>query len=85
MMIRLATAYIALMVLLALTVGSSFLPLGIGNTVVNLAISGAKAAVILIAFMGLRTGEPVVRLVAAATAFWLLVLFGLSWIDLRGV
>src|SRR6185312_11848531 len=51
MMIRLATAYIALMVLLALTVGSSFLPLGIGNTVVNLAISGAKTAVILIAFM----------------------------------
>jgi cytochrome c oxidase subunit 4 len=85
MIVRFVGAYLALIALLALTVGSSFLPLGFGNTLVNLAIAFAKAGVILVAFMGLRRGEPLLRLVAAVAGLWLLILFGLSWVDLRGV
>jgi cytochrome c oxidase subunit 4 len=84
-MLRLATAYIALLALLALTIGSSFLPLGFGNTAINLGVAGAKAVIIALAFMKLRAGGPLPRLVVATTGLWLLILFGLSWIALRGV
>jgi len=85
MILRLARAYLLLLALLALTVASSFVPLGFGNTAINLAIAAAKAAIILVVFMKLSTNGPLVRLAMAATAFWLIILFGLSWIDLRGV
>lgn len=84
-MIRIAAVYLALLALLALTVGSTFLPLGFGNTIANLTISGAKTALILIAFMGVGREGPLVRLAAALSGFWLLILFVLSWITLRGV
>jgi cytochrome c oxidase subunit 4 len=84
-MIRLATAYVALLALLALTVASTFIPLGPINTVINLAVAVAKAGIILIVFMGLRRAGPLPILAAATAGFWLLILFGLSWIGLRGV
>lgn len=83
--LRLALTYFALLVLLALTVGSNFLPLGFGNTALNLAIAAMKAALIAIVFMELRSGGPLPRLALGATLFWLLILFALSWIALRGV
>ena len=82
---RLVYAWLGLMLLLALTVGSSFIPLGVGNSVVNLAIAVAKATIVLAVFMELRRGEPLLHLAAAAVGFWLLILFVLSWIALRGV
>ena len=75
-------AWIALMGLLALTLGSAFVPMGTLNTVVNLGIAGLKAAFVAIVFMGLRRDDPLLRLAAAGALFWLLTLFALTFSDI---
>jgi cytochrome c oxidase subunit IV len=77
---KLTFAYVVLLALLALTVGSSFFDLGGFNSALNLVIAAAKAAVIATLFMQL-TGEGVLpSLAAAATGLWLAILFGLTLI-----
>jgi cytochrome c oxidase subunit 4 len=71
----------ALMVLFALTLGSSFVPLHGFNAIVNVVIAIAKAALVAVIFMKLRTGTALVRLVALAGVAWLLILIGLSLTD----
>ncbi|WP_315926974.1 hypothetical protein [Mesorhizobium sp. SP-1A] len=78
---KLALAYVGLLVLLALTVGSSFIPLGGLNASVNMAVGMAKAAVIAVAFMHIVRAEALVHLVAIAVATWLLILAGLTLIS----
>ena len=74
--------WIALMVLLALTLGSSFVPLHGFNTTVNVAIALVKATLVAGVFMRLRTSSALVRLAALAGVMWLLILIGLSFTDL---
>lgn len=74
--------WLALMGLLTLTVASSFVPLHGWNSTLNLAIAGAKAALVAWVFMRLRGGTPLVRLVAAAAMMWVAILIGLSLTDL---
>jgi cytochrome c oxidase subunit 4 len=71
----------ALMVLLALTVGSSFVPLGAWNSAINLLIAGLKALLVAGFFMHLRDSSPLVRLVAMVGVVWLAILVGLSLTD----
>jgi cytochrome c oxidase subunit IV len=71
----------ALLALLAFTVGSSFVPAGEWNLVVNLAIAGGKAALVAIFFMHLRTGTALLRLVAAAGVIWLGIMLTLTLAD----
>jgi cytochrome c oxidase subunit 4 len=73
--------WVALMVLFALTLASSFVPLHGFNAAVNVAIAVGKAALVAVIFMRLRTGTPLVRLVAIAGVVWLLILIGLSLTD----
>ena len=73
--------YAGLMALLALTVGSTFVPLGIGNALVNLAVAAAKAALIGLVFMHLRRSSMLVSLTVAVLAIWLCFLFGLTLND----
>lgn len=73
--------YIALMGLLALTMGSIFIDLGALNPVVNLGIALAKALLISLFFMHLWESSNLVRLFAVGGVFWLLLLFGLSMGD----
>jgi cytochrome c oxidase subunit IV len=73
--------WVALMVLFALTLASSFVPLHGFNAVVNVAIAVAKAVLVGVIFMRLRTGTALVRLVAVAGVVWLLILTGLSLTD----
>lgn len=75
---KLVLAYAGLLVLLALTVGSSFIDLGGFNATLNLAIAAAKAAIIAMVFMHLATSDTLPRLVVAAAGLWLLILFGLT-------
>jgi cytochrome c oxidase subunit 4 len=75
---KLALAYVALMALLALTVGSSFIDLGGFNAALNLAIAAAKAGIIAVLFMHLAETEPLPRLAVAAAGLWLAILFGLT-------
>ncbi len=74
-------AYAGLLALLALTVGSSFVPLHGLNASVNMAVGAAKAVVIVLAFMHMGREEALVRLVAAAVGVWLLILTALTLIS----
>ena len=51
--------WLALAALLAVTVGSAYVPLGPFNSVVNLIIAAIKAALIAVFFMNLKDFEPV--------------------------
>ncbi|MGI9024577.1 MAG: cytochrome C oxidase subunit IV family protein [Burkholderiaceae bacterium] len=73
--------WLALMVLLLLTLGSAYVSLGWLNSVINLAIAAAKALLVMLFFMHLRSGHYVLRIVAAAGFFWLALLIGLAMTD----
>ena len=74
--------WLALLALLALTAGSSYVPLGTFNVVANFAIAAVKAALVLVFFMHVARGEVAVRIAAAAGLLWLGFLFALSFIDI---
>ena len=71
----------ALLALLTLTLVLAYQPLGVLSIVVALGIATAKASLVLLLFMELRTSSNLVRLAAAAGAIWLLVLFLLTISD----
>lgn len=73
--------WIALLLLLALTTGSSFVAMGPFNLVVNLAIALAKALLVVFFFMHVRSGSPMTRIAAVAGLLWLALLAGLSLTD----
>ena len=73
--------YIALMILLALTVGAAFIDLGPLNLVVALAIAVTKAVLIVLFFMHIRYANPLSRLFAGIGFFWLLILFSQTLAD----
>ena len=73
--------WIALMVLLLLTFGSSYLKLGAWNNAINLAIAVAKALLVAVFFMHLRSASAMLRIVAATALFTLALLFVLSHTD----
>ncbi|HEY2863865.1 MAG TPA: cytochrome C oxidase subunit IV family protein [Casimicrobiaceae bacterium] len=73
--------WVALLALLLLTLGSAYLKLGWANSAINLAIAVAKALLVMIFFMHLRSSHYVLRIVAAAGFFWLAILIGLAFTD----
>jgi cytochrome c oxidase subunit 4 len=73
--------WLALMVLLAATTASAFVPLGNFNLPVSLAIAVTKALVVLLFFMELRGSKALVRSFAAAGFFWLLIMITLTGAD----
>ncbi|HEX6506821.1 MAG TPA: cytochrome C oxidase subunit IV family protein [Chloroflexota bacterium] len=77
----LVLVWLALLVLLALTVGSSYVPLHGWNATINIAIAAVKAALVAIFFMRLRASGALVRLIAASGVIWALILIGLSLVD----
>ena len=70
--------WLALMLLLGLTVGSAYIPLGIGNGLINYGVAVAKAALVVIFFMHLDRSRALVCLAAMAGLFWLVFMFSLS-------
>jgi len=68
-------------VLLGLTLGMAFVPLGKGNIAVAVAIGAAKALIVVFVFMELSRGHPLKLIFAGAGLFWLAILFGLSFTD----
>ena len=79
------TSYLAvwavLLAFLAATVGSSFVAVGAWNLVINFMIACAKAALVAIFFMHLRTGPALLRIVAAAGVVWLGIMLTLTLAD----
>jgi cytochrome c oxidase subunit 4 len=72
---------VALLLLLAASAGSSFLPMGAFNTVSNLGISVIKTLLVMAFFMRLRWEKPLLRIAAAVGFSWLFVLIALSAAD----
>ena len=81
MLRRLGLTYLALLVLLALTVWSTGFDLGWGNTALNLAIAFAKATLIGLVFMQLIRASPLVTVAVGVLALWLSILFVLPLVD----
>ena len=76
-------SFALLMALLVLTVGASFVNLGPFNVAAALAISVAKALVIILFFMEVRYSRPLTWLFAAAGFIWLLLLLVFIQSDYR--
>jgi len=73
--------WLSLLGLLLLTLGSAFLSLGAFNAVINVGVAFAKAILVMIFFMHLRSGHYILRIVAIAGFFWLAILIGLTFTD----
>ena len=71
----------ALLVLLGLTFWLAYLPLGSLNLVIALGIAAAKAGLVVLLFMELRSSNDIVRLAAAAGVLWLVIMFLLTVAD----
>lgn len=76
------SAWIALLLLLGLTVGAADLHLGAWNSVVALAIATIKALLVILFFMHARRGLPLVRVFAVTAFFWLVILVSLTLTDI---
>jgi cytochrome c oxidase subunit 4 len=73
--------WIALLVLLAITCGTSFIPLGRYNLAINMAIAIAKALLVIVVFMRLFKSAPMVLVVAIIAALDLAILVCLTLPD----
>ena len=73
--VRPVLTWIALCILLALTCGLSYVPLGNGNLIVALAIAAMKASLVALVFMRLSEPNPLTRLAAAAGPIWIFIMF----------
>jgi cytochrome c oxidase subunit 4 len=73
--------WLALMICLAATLASSYIPMGPWNTVINMGISCIKGVLIAIFFMELRHAATLLRIAAIVGLLWLALLFGISWSD----
>jgi cytochrome c oxidase subunit IV len=70
-----------LVLLLAVSLGSAYIPLGIGNVSLNLLIAVAMAITLAIFLMDLRNAQALVRVVAVAGLFWTVLMFTLIFSD----
>jgi cytochrome c oxidase subunit 4 len=76
-----AGIWLALLALLGISLGSAYLRLGLGNAAANYGIATLKALLVAIVFMHLRSAGALIRLVAGAGLFWLVVFFALTFSD----
>jgi len=75
------STFIALMALLAATVGAAYIDLGQLNLPIAMVISIAKTLLIVLFFMHVRHSSRVTWIFAAAGFFWLLILLCLAMAD----
>lgn len=73
--------WLGLTLLLALTTGIAFVPLGSLNYGLSLAIAAVKASLVLLFFMELARESGLVRAFAAAGFFWLMLMIVMTWTD----
>jgi cytochrome c oxidase subunit 4 len=73
--------WLVLLGLLAMTVGSAYLPLGWANTPLNLAISVTQAALVMLFSMHLRSAHPLMKIIAVIGFFGIAIMITLSLFD----
>ena len=71
----------ALLVLLGITFGAAYVPLGPFNVAIGLIIAAIKASVVGLLFMNLRRSGALMRRFAVAGFCWLGILFALTFSD----
>jgi cytochrome c oxidase subunit 4 len=76
-----AIAWLVLLGLFAVSLGSAYVPLGAGNVTVNLLIAAAMLAVLATFLMDLQRANSLTRIVAAAGFFWIVLMFALIFSD----
>ena len=74
-------AWLVLMVLFAVNLGSAFIPLGSGNVILNLFIAAVMVVVLAIFLMDLQNAQTLIRVVAVAGLFWMILMFSLTFSD----
>ena len=79
--LRFIATYVSLMILLGLTIWSSFIKLDGFNSAINLGIAAAKALLVGIFYMHLHRASAVTKLFAIAALLWLTIMFGLTLSD----
>jgi caa(3)-type oxidase subunit IV len=79
--VRPVLAWLALIGLLSITIGISYIPIGIANSIVALFIAATKAAIIGWVFMRLNQSLSLNWLAAAAGPLWIGVMFLLIGTD----
>lgn len=78
---RLTLVWLALMVLLALTVAGSFTVTEASSAVVSFGVATAKVVLIFWFFMQLRTEKGLIRVFAVGAIAWLAILLTMLAID----
>lgn len=79
---RTVPVWVALTLLLGLTCGLAYVPLGSGNFIVALFIAVIKALLVVVFFMHLIRPDPLLRLAGSAALLWLLFMFMLTFADI---
>jgi cytochrome c oxidase subunit 4 len=79
--LRLVFVWSALVGLLLVTVGASFVLTGQVSLMTSMAIALAKAALIFWFFMDLRAQGGLIRLIAIGAGAWVLILLVLTFLD----
>lgn len=74
-------SWLALLALLVMTLGLSFVPMGNFNVVVALTIGAVKGLIVGLVFMKLAGHASLRWVFAGAGFFWLLFMFGLTMSD----
>ena len=74
-------AWVALMALFAINLASSYIPLGAANVIINLLLAAVMAATLFIVLMDLRNAKALIRVVAVAGLFWMMMMFSLTFSD----
>jgi cytochrome c oxidase subunit 4 len=80
----LVSVYVALMVLLAMTIWAAHESLGAFALLVALVIAGAKAVLVILYFMHVRSASRLTWIFVAAGFLWLSILFGLTFAEYIG-
>jgi cytochrome c oxidase subunit 4 len=78
---ELLLSWLALLVVLGLTVAGAYQPMGAFNTGLALAIALSKALIVAIVFMELRRSSALTVAFAAAGFFWLAIMLWLAFAD----
>lgn len=73
--------WLALLVLLAISAGSAYVPLGPFNAPLNLGLAAVMIFLLAAYLMNLRWSSALVRLIAASGLLWLFFMFALTFTD----
>ncbi|MEN3288126.1 MAG: cytochrome c oxidase subunit [Bradyrhizobium sp.] len=71
----------ALLVLLLLSLGVAYVPMGRLTTVAGIVIAGVKSVLVVLLFMEVASSKPLIRIVAISGLVFLIAMFALTLTD----